>query len=98
MTHLLKNKFSKNVYNSKRITFSKETNSLILDYPCFSLFRFFDKVLSLLKKSNANLLRNALRLSKAENVIKKYKYIQKKEYTEHLREGRPKVAPAESSQ
>ena len=36
------------------------------------------------------------RLNKSENVIKKYKYTEKKS-TEHLREGRPKVAPAESS-
>ena len=98
LTHRLKKKFSKNVFNSKRMTFSKESNSLFSDYPCFSLFRFFDKVLSLLKKSNANLLRNVFRPNKPENVIKKYKYIQKKEYTEHLREGRPKVALTESSQ
>ena len=36
-----------------------------------------------------------LRLNKPENVIKSTN-IQKKEYTEHLREGRPKVAPRES--
>ena len=80
LTHPLKKKFSKNVYNSKRITFSKESNSLFSDYPCFSLFRFFDKVLSILKKSNANLLRNVLRLNKPENVIKKYKYTEKRVY------------------
>ena len=97
LTHRLKKKFSKNVFNSKRMTFFKESNSLFSDYPCFSLFRFFDKVLSLLKKSNANLSRNALRLNKPENVIKKYKYIQKKQYAEHLREG-TQVAPTESSQ
>ena len=80
LTHPLKKKFSKNVYNSKRIPFSKESNSLFSDYPCFSLFRFFDKVLSILKKSNANLLRNVLRLNKPENVIKKYKYTEKRVY------------------
>ena len=80
LTHPLKQKFSKNVYNSQQITFSKESNSFFSNYPCFSLFRFFDKVLSILKKSNANLLRNVLRLNKPENVIKKYKYTEKRVY------------------
>ena len=78
LTHPLKKKFSKNVYNGKRITFSKESNSLFSDHPCFSLFRFFDKVLSILKKSRDNLLRNVLRLNQPENVIIKHKYAEKK--------------------
>ena len=44
LTHSLKKTFSKNVFNSKRITFSKESNSLFSNHPCFSLFRFFDNV------------------------------------------------------
>ena len=80
LTHLLKKKFSKNVYNDKRITFSKESNSLFSDHPCFSLFRLFGKVLPILKRSYANLLRNVLRLNKPENVIKKYKYTEKRVY------------------
>ena len=80
--------------------FFQEFKFFILDYSCFSLFRFFDKVFSILKKLNANLLRNVchmLRLNNPENVIKKCKYTEKKS-TEHLRESRPKVAPTESSQ
>ena len=80
LTHSLKKKFSKNVYNGKRITFSEESNSLFSDHPCSSLFRFFDKILSILKRSNAYFLRNVLRLNKLENVIKKYKYTEKTEY------------------
>ena len=80
LTHPLKKKFSKTVYNSKRITFCKESNSFFSDYPCISLFRFFNKVLPILKKSNANLLKNVLRLNKPENVITKYRYTDKRVY------------------
>ena len=43
LTNPLKNKFSKNTYNSKQITFSKASSSSFLDYPCSSLFKYFDK-------------------------------------------------------
>ena len=80
LTHPLKKKFSKTVYNSKRITFCKEPNLFFSDYPFISSFRFFDKVLTILKKSNANLLKNVLPLNKLENVIPKYRYTDKKVY------------------
>ena len=44
LIHPLKNKFSKNFYNSKQITFSKASSSSFSDYPCWSLVKYFDKV------------------------------------------------------
>ena len=84
LTHPLKNKFSKNVYNSKQITFSKVSSSSFSDYSrVLPYLNFSIRFLSILKNSRVNLLGNVchmLRLNKSENVIKKYKYTEKRVY------------------
>ena len=58
MTHALKMKFSKDVYNWRRSTFSKSSNSLFLNYLWSSSFKFSDAALSILKTSNFSLSQN----------------------------------------
>ena len=57
-SHLLKKKIKKNVYNRRRKTLLKDSNSSFLDSP-FPLFQFLDGILSILKTANFNHLNNA---------------------------------------
>ena len=54
MTHLLKKKLSKNIYD-RRIAPSKASNSSNSDCPCSSSFKYFDLALPNLETSIVNL-------------------------------------------
>ena len=54
MTHPLKKKLSKNIYD-RRIALSKDSNSSYSDCPCSSSFKFFDMSLPNLETAIVNL-------------------------------------------
>ena len=55
MTHILEKKFSKNIYDRRRVALSKASNSSFSDGPCYSSFKFFDVATSNLKTAIFNL-------------------------------------------